>query len=164
MSIDRIDRRILALLSKDARITNKELSHEVSLAASSVHDRLKRLQESGLIAGAFTDLRLEQLGLSLKALLFIQMSEHKKDELDRFLREILKIPEVRAGWMVSGRFDSIVEVQTRDTSHLHRLVVERFSSREDISRIESSIVFESVSQHDLTEALELTDRQSKTAF
>ncbi len=159
MSIDRIDRRILALLSKDARITNKELSHEVGLAASSVHDRLKRLQENGLIAGAFTDIQLDQLGLSLKALLFIQMSEHKKDELDQFLKEILKIPEVRAGWMISGRFDAIVEVQTKDTSHLHRLVVERFSSREDINRIETSIVFESVSQHDLTETLSLTEEK-----
>ena len=62
MDIDRIDRRILALLSKNARMTNKELAHEVSLAASSVHERLKRLQESGLIAGTYTDIRLERLG------------------------------------------------------------------------------------------------------
>lgn len=156
MNIDRTDRRILALLSNNARMSNKELSHEVGLAASSVHERLKRLQESGLIAGAYTDIRLEQLGLSLKALLFIQMSEHKKSDLDRILREILKIPEVRAGWMISGRFDAVVEVLTKDTSHLHRLVVEQFSSREEISRIETSIVFESVSQHDLAETLALT--------
>lgn len=158
MDIDRTDRRILALLSNDARMTNKELSHEVGLAASSVHERLKRLQENGFITGTHTDIRLEKLGLSLKALLFIQMSEHKKTDLDRILREILKIPEVRSGWMISGRFDAVVEVLTRDTSHLHRLVVERFSSREEISRIETSIVFESVSQHDLTDTLELTNK------
>ncbi|MBE1282846.1 MAG: winged helix-turn-helix transcriptional regulator [Rhodobacteraceae bacterium] len=163
MDIDRTDRRILALLSKDARMTNKELSHEVGLAASSVHERLKRLQESGLIAGTYTDIRLERLGLSLKALLFIQMSEHKKTDLDRILREILKVPEVRAGWMISGRFDAVVEVLTKDTSHLHRLVVERFSSREEISRIETSIVFESVAQHDLADTLDLTVKPQNTA-
>ncbi|MFS4580002.1 Lrp/AsnC family transcriptional regulator [Phaeobacter sp. C3_T13_0] len=163
MDIDRTDRRILSLLSKDARMTNKELSHEVGLAASSVHERLKRLQQSGLIAGTFTDIRLERLGLSLKALLFIQMSEHKKTDLDRILREILKIPEVRAGWMISGRFDAVVEVLTKDTSHLHRLVVERFSSRADISRIETSIVFESVSQHNLVDTLDLIDASPSAA-
>ncbi|WP_162930164.1 Lrp/AsnC family transcriptional regulator [Pseudophaeobacter sp. EL27] len=157
MDIDRTDRRILALLSKDARITNKELSHAVGLAASSVHERLKRLQENGLIAGSYTDIDLDQLGLSLKALLFIQMAEHRKTELDQFLREILKIPEVRRGWMISGRFDSLVEVLTKDTSHLHRLVVEKFSSRAEVSRIETSVVFESVSQNDLAETLSLTD-------
>ena len=155
MDVDRTDQRILALLSNDARMTNKELSFEVGLAASSVHERLKRLQDSGLIAGTYTDVRLDRLGLALKAILFIQMAEHQKTELDRFLREILKIPEVRAGRMIGGRFDAIVEVVTRDTSHLHRLVVERFSSREEISRIETSIVFESVEQRDLADTLEL---------
>lgn len=160
MDTDRTDQRILALLSNNARMTNKELSHEVGLAASSVHERLKRLHDSGLIVGAYTDVRLDCLGLSLKALLFIQMAEHQKTELDRFLREILKIPEVRSGWMIGGRFDAIVEVVTRDTSHLHRLVVERFSSREEISRIETSIVFESVDQHDLTGTLELVHHRT----
>ncbi|WP_412552593.1 Lrp/AsnC family transcriptional regulator [Shimia sp. MIT1388] len=157
MELDRTDRRILALLSKNARMTNKELSHEVGLAASSVHDRLKRLHQFGLISGTHTDVRLEALGLSLKALLFIQMSEHKKTDLERFLREILQVPEVRAGWMISGRFDAVVEVVTRDTAHLHQLVVERFSSRAEISRIETSIVFDSVTQHDLTDTLCVAD-------
>ncbi|WP_198662803.1 Lrp/AsnC family transcriptional regulator [Cohaesibacter intestini] len=157
MNIDRTDRRILALLSNNARMTNKELSFEVGLAASSVHERLKRLHESGLIAGAHTDVRLEQIGLSLKAMLFIQLSEHKKQDLDRLLREVLKIPEVRAGWMISGRFDAVVEVVTTDTTHLHRLVVEQFSSRPEISRIETSIVFESVVQNDLSETLQLIE-------
>lgn len=160
MDTDRTDQRILALLSNNARMTNKELSHEVGLAASSVHERLKRLHDSDLIAGTYTDVRLDRLGLSLKALLFIQMAEHQKTELDRFLREILKIPEVRSGWMIGGRFDAIVEVVTRDTSHLHRLVVERFSSRKEISRIETSIVFESVDQHDLTGTLELAHHRT----
>ncbi|MBO9451555.1 Lrp/AsnC family transcriptional regulator [Tropicibacter sp. R16_0] len=162
MEIDRTDQRILALLSKDARITNKELSHEVGLAPSSVHDRLKRLYEQGLIAGTYADVRLDKLGLSLKALLFIQMSEHKKTDLEQMLNEILKIPEVRAGWMISGRFDAVVEVLAADTSHLHRLVVQRFSSRAEISRIETSIVFESVTQHDLDKTLELTATGMRT--
>ncbi|WP_194287216.1 Lrp/AsnC family transcriptional regulator [Tritonibacter aquimaris] len=93
-----------------------------------------RVSRADLLVTLNTDIRLERLGLSLTALLFIQMSEHKKTDLDRILREILKIPEVRAGWMISGRFDAVVEVLTKNTSHLLRLVVERFSSREEISR------------------------------
>jgi len=159
MTIDRTDRRILALLSKNARMTNKELAFEVGLAASSVHERLKRLQESGLIAGTYTDIHLDHLGLDLKALMFIQMSEHKRNDLDQFLREALKIPEVRAGWMISGRFDAVIEVVTTSTNHLHRLVVEQFSSRKEISRIETSVVFEKVVQKDLRETLLLADAE-----
>ena len=83
------------------------------------------------------------------------MSEHEKANLDSFIKEVLKISEVRAAWMISGRFDALVELVTRDTTHLHQIVVEKFSSREEIHRIETSIIFESAKQTDLSAALEL---------
>lgn len=154
-AIDRTDRRILALLSKNARMSNKELAGEVGLSPSSVHERTRRLTDTGLLAGAHAQVDLDRLGLSLRALLFVQMSEHEKTNLDRFIRETLRIPEVRAAWMISGRFDSLVEIVTRDTTHLHRVVVEQFSSREEIHRIETSIVFDGDRQYDLSSTLDL---------
>lgn len=144
----------MALLSKNARTSNKELANAVELSPSSVHERTKRLTESGMLEGAHADVRLDQLGFSLRALLFIQMTEHEKTNLDRFTKEVLKIPEVRAAWMISGRFDAIVELATRDTTHLHRIVVEKFSSREEVHRIETSIIFESARQTDISALLE----------
>ena len=94
------------------------------------------------------------MGLALKALLFVQLSEHEKTNLTRFMRDVLEIPEVRAAWMITGRFDTVVEIATRDTAHLHSVVVERFSSRREIHRIETSIIFESARQNDLSSALE----------
>ena len=155
MDIDRTDRRILALLSKNARISNKELAAAVDLSPSSVHERTKRLFDSGIVAGTHADIRLDRLGLSLRALLFIQMSEHEKTNLDRFIEEALHVSEVRAAWMISGRFDALVELATRDTTHLHRVVVEKFSSREEIHRIETSIIFDGAKQADLSSALDL---------
>ncbi len=155
--IDRTDRQILAHLSKNARISNKVLAAEIGLAPSSVHERTKRLQEDGLLSGAHATVRLDRLGLPLQAVLFIQMAEHRKNDLDRFLRELLQIPEVRGGRMITGRFDAIVELVARDTAHLHRVVVETFSSRAEVSRIETSIIFDSVTQHDLSETLSLVE-------
>ncbi|MEM8838320.1 MAG: Lrp/AsnC family transcriptional regulator [Pseudomonadota bacterium] len=157
MELDRTDRRLLALMSKNARITNKELAAAVNLAPSSVHERTRRLFESGAISGAHLNINLESLGLSLRALLFVQMSEHEKTNLDRFVDDILHLPEVRAAWMISGRFDALVELVTRDTTHLHRVVVENFSSREEIHRIETSIIFDGARQNDLTATLDLID-------
>ncbi|MEL7000056.1 MAG: Lrp/AsnC family transcriptional regulator [Pseudomonadota bacterium] len=156
METDRTDRRILALLSKTARISNKELAAEVGLSPSSVHERMKRLLESGLVSGTHAEIRLDRVGLPLRALLFIQMSEHEKSNLSRFVDEALQVPEVRGAWMISGRFDAVVELATRDTTHLHRVVVETFSSREEVHRIETSVIFEGGRQMDLTAALELT--------
>ena len=156
MELDRTDRRILALLSKNVRMTNKELADAVELSPSSVHERTKRLFGSGIVCGTHLDVDLAQLGLSMKALLFVQMSEHEKSNLDAFVQDVLKFPEVRAAWMISGRFDAIVELITRDTAHLHRVVVEKFSSRDEVHRIETSIVFDGAEQHDLSAVLDLS--------
>lgn len=155
--IDRTDRRILALLSNNARMSNKEISAEVNLAASSVHERVKRLHESGMVVGAHANVHLDRLGFAVKAMLFIQMTEHRKSDLEHFLNGLLDIAEVRAGWMISGRFDAIVQIVAKDTSHLHKVVVEKFSSREEVHRIETSIIFDGVSQHDLSATLDLVD-------
>ncbi|WP_230374226.1 Lrp/AsnC family transcriptional regulator [Pontivivens ytuae] len=155
MELDRTDRRILALLSKNVRTTNKELADAVALSPSSVHERTKRLLNSDLVSGAHLDVDLGQLGLSLRALLFVQMSEHEKSNLDAFVHDVLEIAEVRAAWMISGRFDAIVELVTRDTAHLHRVVVERFSSREEVHRIETSIIFDGAEQRDLSALLDI---------
>ncbi len=155
MELDRTDRSILALLSKNARISNKELAASVQLSPSSVHERTRRLLDSGLVAGTHADVRLDRLGLSLRALLFIQMSEHEKTNLDRFIADVLHMPEVRAAWMISGRFDALVELATHDTTHLHRVVVEQFSSRDEVHRIETSIIFDGARQTDLSAALEV---------
>lgn len=155
MDLDRTDRQILALLSKNVRTTNKELAHAVGLSPSSVYERAKRLFESGLVSGAHLDVDLGRLGLSLRALLFIQMAEHEKTKLDAFVRNALEIAEVRAAWMISGRFDAVVELVTRDTAHLHRVVVEQFSSREEVHRIETSIIFDGAEQRDLSALLDV---------
>ncbi len=91
----------------------------------------------------------------MKAFLFIQLSEHEKSNLDSFLQDVLKFPEVRSAWMISGRYDAIVELVTQDTKHLHRVVVEKFSSREEVYRIETSIVFDGAEQRDLSALLQL---------
>ena len=156
MQLDRIDREILALLSKNARISNKELAGAVGLSPSSTHERTKRLFDNGLILGAHVAVDLARLGLSLKALLFVQMSEHEKTNLDAFVHDVMQFAEVRSAYMITGRFDAVVELVTRDTTHLHRVVVEKFSSRPEVHRIETSIIFDGAEQADLSALLTVT--------
>ena len=96
-------------------MSNKELAAAVDLAPSSVHERTKRLFETGIVAGAHADVSLERVGLAIKAMLLIQLSEHEKGNLKRFLEEISHIPEVRAAWMITGPFR--YGGGTRDTRH-----------------------------------------------
>jgi DNA-binding Lrp family transcriptional regulator len=95
MSFDRTDCEIIRLLQKNARLTNKEIAASVRLAPSTCHERIKNLQNSGVIRGAHADIDLRAVGLTLEALFFIELAKHERAVVDRFMSETESIPEVR---------------------------------------------------------------------
>lgn len=141
-SLDRTDFEILRLLQNNARLSNKQVAASVRLAPSSCHERLKRLHASGVLRGAHADIDLRAVGLSLEALLFIELAKHERAVVDRFLNETESIPEVRRVFLVAGRYDLVVHVAVRDIGHLKDLAFDRFTSQPAVVRIETSIVFD----------------------
>ena len=148
-TLDRTDYAILRLLQKNARISNKEIAAAVELAPSTCHERVKRLHESGVILGAHIEVDPAAVGVGLEALYMIELSKHERGTVDRFLEEVVGIPEVRNVFLVSGRYDLVVHVAVRDTRHLKDLALDNFTSRPSVTRIETSIIFEARVRHDL---------------
>jgi len=142
VTIDRIDAEILALLQKDARLSNKQIAVAVGLAPSSVHDRLKRLWGEGILTGAHAAVDPRALGIGLEALLMIELAKHERATVDRFMEEIARIPEVRSARLITGRYDLVVHVVVRDTRHLKDLALDQFTNRAGVTRIETSIIYE----------------------
>lgn len=149
MAIDRIDAGILRLLQNDARLSNKQIAAAVGLAPSSVHDRLKRLWAEGVLAGLHAEVAPGAMGIGIEALLMIELSKHERATVDRFMDEIVGIPEVRSAHLITGRYDLVVHVVARDTRHLKDLALDRFTSRPGVTRIETSIIYETRLRHEL---------------
>ena len=148
-ALDRIDAAILGLLQNDARLSVKEVATAVGLAPSSAHGRIRQLRESGVLRGAHADVDPRALGVGLEALLMIGLSKHERDTVDRFLDDAVSLPEVRAAFLVSGRYDVVVHVAVRDTQHLKDLALDRFTGRPAVTRIETSIIFDARRRHAL---------------
>lgn len=142
MTIDRIDARILELLQNDARASNKQIAAAVGLAPSSVHERLKRLWADGILLGCHAEVAPSAMGVGLEALLLIELAKHERATVDRFMEEVVAIPEVRSAHLITGRYDLVVHVVARDTRHLKDLALDRFTSRPGVTRIETSIIYE----------------------
>jgi DNA-binding Lrp family transcriptional regulator len=149
MAIDRIDAAILELLQKDARLSNKQIAAAVGLAPSSVHDRLRRLWADGVLRGAFAEVNPAVMGVGLEALFMIELSKHERAIVDRFLEDVVQIPEVRSVHLITGRYDLVVHVVARDTRHLKDLALDQFTSRGAVTRIETSIIYETKMRHEL---------------
>src|ERR1700743_836526 len=89
IDLDRIDVGILRALQNDARLSVKELAAQIGLAASSTHERIQRLRESGVIRGSHVDVDPKALGVGLEALFMIGLEKHKRGTVDRLMDDLV---------------------------------------------------------------------------
>src|SRR5215510_13738502 len=147
--LDRMDIAILGLLQNNARLSVKEIAAEVSLAASSTHERIKRMRDSGVLRGTHAEVDPKAFGIGLEALFMIELSKHKRSTVDRSMDHIAGVPEVRFAFLVTGRYDVVVHVVVRDTQHLKDLALDQFTNRPGVIRIETSMIFEAGRRYEL---------------
>lgn len=147
--LDRTDVGILRLLQNNARLSVKEIAAEVGLAPSSTHERIRRMRDSGILLGTHVEVEPKALGIGLEALFMIELSKHKRGTVDKFLDDIVNVPEVRSAFLVTGRYDLVVHVVVKDTQHLKDLALDRFTNRPGVTRIETSIIFDARRRYEL---------------
>jgi len=147
MELDRIDCVIIELLQNDARLTNKELAAAVGLAPSSCLARVQRLKQEGVLKGAHVEVDPEALGVGLQALIAVQLRQHSRDQVKAFWKHVMGLPEVLAVFHVAGTHDFQVHVAVRDAHHLRDLAQDAFTTRREVSHIQTSLIFEWAKGH-----------------
>jgi DNA-binding Lrp family transcriptional regulator len=143
VALDRISFDLLRLLTKNARLSNKELAAEVGLAESSCHERIKQLRSAGVLKGAHADVDFRHLGIGMEAILQVELRKHNRSDVESFVRRIRKAIEVRQVFVVTGPFDAFVQVAVRDVNHLRDVADAYFTSDKDVLRIETCVVYQS---------------------
>lgn len=142
MNLDRIDCDILAILQKDARLSNKELASAVGLAPSSCLARVQRLRAEGVLRGAHAEVDPQALGVGLQALIAVQLRQHSRAQVKAFWKHALGLPEVLSVFHVAGTHDFQVHVAVRDAHHLRDLALDAFTTRAEVAHIQTSLIFE----------------------
>ena len=143
--LDRFDVAILAALRKNARISNKRLAETVGLAQSTCLERVRRLVELGVLRGFHADIELAPLDMGMQALIAVRMREHSRELVDSFRAYALTLPQVLGVFHVSGADDFLVHVAVRDSHELRDLALDAFTTRPEVDRIETRIIFEHMS-------------------
>lgn len=113
-SLDRIDLKILETLQADARITNQALADRVGLSPSACLTRVRRLEAAGLILGYHARLAIERIHPAVTVFGEVTLKSHRPADLAVFEAELADIPEVVEAAQVSGPFDYLIKVVTRD--------------------------------------------------
>jgi DNA-binding Lrp family transcriptional regulator len=142
--LDRSDIAILAAMRSNARISNKRLAETVGLAPSTCLERVRRLVKLGVIEGFHADVDLTILGMRMQAMIAIRMNEHSRESVDTFHSYVLSLPEVLRVYHVAGADDYLVHVAVRDAQHLRDLALDAFTTRPEVDRIETRLIFDHV--------------------
>lgn len=145
IKLDRIDKAILELMQRNARISNLELADSVGLSPTPCSRRVKRLEESGIIDKHITLLKPKMLGLNLTAMIGISMDRHTPDRFDNFERTITDLPEVLECLIVTGQSaDFILKVVVRDMEHYEKFLLGQLTKLAGVSGVHSSFVLREV--------------------
>jgi DNA-binding Lrp family transcriptional regulator len=148
-ALDRIDYQIVGLLRKNARLSNKEVAGKVGLAPSTCLVRTRMLQQSGAITGFKAEVNPLALGVGLQAMIAVRLKRHYKPDVEAFRLHALELPEVVRLYHVAGPIDFLAHVWARDPEHLRDLAMTAFTAREEVSHIETELIFEHVSCREL---------------
>lgn len=140
--LDPVDLDILRILQNDGRTTYKDLAAAVGVAPSTCLDRVTRLRRSGVILGYQLRIDPAKIGRGLQALLSVQVRPHRRDLIGPFVERVRELPESRALFHLTGPDDYLVQVAVADTADLQRLVLDAFTSRPEVARVETRLIFQ----------------------
>ena len=137
--LDRIDRRILAALQADARLTNQALSERVALSPSACLARVRRLEQEGVIQGYHARVDPFALGIGLVLYADITLEGHSPAELAAFEEAVLAVPQVVEASHVTGSFDYILKVVVAGMAEWTRIAEQLTSSGLGVDRINTHL-------------------------
>ena len=144
--IDQFDRKILALLQADARLTNNDLSERVNLSPSQCSRRRQRLEDDGLIKGYRAVLDRDRLGFSLVNVISVTLATHNRDNARRFADLLTRLPEVQEAHALTGEMDYILKVVTPDLKSLAEFVNDVLLPHESVQHVKTAIVLETLKE------------------
>src|SRR5258708_16441622 len=107
-TLDSTDLQILRLLQHDAKLTNKEIADKLGKSVTPVYERIRKLEEEGIVNRYVALLNKELIGKSLVAFTTVQLKEHSLVALKGFEREVVKFPDVMNTHQLTGHFDFLL--------------------------------------------------------
>lgn len=142
--LDAIDRKILAILQKDSRVTMQDLAERVGLSVSPCHRRVKLLEESGVITRYSAMVDQKSLGLHVSVFISIKLERQKEEDLDRFAKAISGWSEVLECYLMTGNRDYLLRVVAADLASYEAFLKTKLTRLNGVASIESSFALSQV--------------------
>jgi Lrp/AsnC family leucine-responsive transcriptional regulator len=144
--MDEFDRKILAILRKDGRITFTDLAEQVGLSKTPCQQRVKRLVQSGVITGFRAIVDPAKVGLDHVAFAEVKLSDTRETALKEFNTAVRGIAEVEECHMIASSFDYLLKVRTADIRRYRIVLGEKISSLPHVASTSTFVAMETISE------------------
>ena len=142
--MDKIDRKILALLQQNGRISLTELAEKVNISLSPCQRRVKALEQAGIIEGYCININPQKLGLGFSAIVFASLKKGDTESMDEFEGELQHLPEVVQAQRLFGDPDYMLHIVTEDLNSFRELYDKRLAALPHVLRLSSTLVMKEI--------------------
>jgi Lrp/AsnC family leucine-responsive transcriptional regulator len=146
VSLDSKDLAILKLLQVNARITVKEIAEQIHLSTTPVHERIKRMEENGVIKQYATLLDHGKVKKGLMVICYVSLKQHDKTAGGKFIKRMHELNEVIECYNISGEFDFMLKVVAESMDAYYDFHVNKLSQAENIGHVQSVFVMGVIKQ------------------
>ncbi len=142
--LDELDRQILGLLQEDSSITNVALARRVGLAPATTLDRVRKLEQRGVIRGYVALVSPEAVGQQTTAFVTVTLASHRAAQVEQFRDSVRRLPEVLECFHTSGEYDYLLKVVAEDIRAYEDFLLHRLAATPNVGRIHTSFVLSTV--------------------
>jgi Lrp/AsnC family leucine-responsive transcriptional regulator len=144
MRLENKDRRILAELQRDSRLTMQELGERVGMSSSACWRRVRALEEAGVIDRYAVIANTRKAGFGLSSIVHVSLSRHEQKNVDNFVREVLRHPEILECFATSGEADFHLRVVVEDIDAYNAFLDNFIFRLPGVSQVRSNIVLKEI--------------------
>lgn len=144
MEFDKTDQQLLKLLQADNKQTNKKLAHQLNLSVTAVYERIKKLENSGVINKYVALLDRKKVDKDFVAFCHVKLVQHSKDFVIRFEREVTMLNEVLECYHISGDYDYLLKVIVKDMESFRDFMVKKLTTIDHIGSTHSMFMISEV--------------------
>jgi Lrp/AsnC family transcriptional regulator for asnA, asnC and gidA len=137
--LDSLDKRILSLLTKDARMPFLEVARKCKVSGAAIHQRVQKMTEAGVISGSQVNLSYKDMGYLTCAYIGIQVNLTATSTHDEVFGKISEIPEIVECHHITGSYSLLLKILSRNNEHLKQIIVEKIQSIPEIVATETFI-------------------------
>jgi Lrp/AsnC family leucine-responsive transcriptional regulator len=144
MTFDTIDQNLIRLLQEDSKQTNKELSNKLNLSVTAVYERIKKLENQGVVSKYVALIDKNKIDKSFVAFCHVKLIQHTQDYVVKFEKEVTNLPEVLECYHISGDYDYLLKVIGKDMEAFREFMVNRLTKINHIGSTHSMFVINEV--------------------